>query len=324
MTDPVVEELDGSSGLGVAAEILEVVHAAFGARPPLDPPGTALEETVDTVAAALADGGGLVARVGGQVVGTLLMESEEGSLHLRRVSVLPRMQGRGYARRLQAAAERIAAARGHHRVQVVARAELPATVGFWRRAGYAEIDRQGTSLVLAKALPLSLDVPTADDMRELGRRLARLARSGDLLLLTGDLGAGKTTLTQGLGDGLGVRGGVTSPTFVISRVHPSLVGGPALVHVDAYRLGGLAELDDLDLEVSLEESVTVVEWGEGIAEALAEDRLDIRVSRSHGRDAEGGAEGGSVGGGGGLPETRRVRIAPVGARWAAAGLTGLV
>ena len=74
------------------------------------------------------------------------------------------------------------------------------------------------------------------------------------MVLTGDLGAGKTTLTQGIAEGLGVRGPVTSPTFVIARVHPSLVGGPALVHVDAYRLGGLAELDDLDLDASLEDS----------------------------------------------------------------------
>ena len=98
------------------------------------------------------------------------------------------------------------------------------------------------------------------------------------MLLIGDLGAGKTTFAQGLGDGLGVRGPVTSPTFVIARVHPSEVGGPALVHVDAYRLGGLAELDDLDLDASLDEAVTVVEWGEGIAEGLAESRLEVRIT----------------------------------------------
>ena len=83
------------------------------------------------------------------------------------------------------------------------------------------------------------------------------------MVLSGELGAGKTTFTQGLGAGLGVRGDVTSPTFVIARVHPSLSGGPALVHVDAYRLGGIDELDDLDLDASLDEAVTVVEWGEG-------------------------------------------------------------
>ncbi|MEU5883658.1 tRNA (adenosine(37)-N6)-threonylcarbamoyltransferase complex ATPase subunit type 1 TsaE [Spirillospora sp. NPDC047279] len=140
-------------------------------------------------------------------------------------------------------------------------------------------------------------------MRELGLRLAGVLRAGDLLVLTGDLGAGKTTLTQGLGEGLKVRGPITSPTFVIARVHPSLCGGPPLVHVDAYRLGGFAELDDLDLDASVDESVTVVEWGEGMAENLTEDRLDVIISRGH--------EEGS--------EERSVRITGVGARWAALG-----
>src|SRR2546423_853537 len=108
-----------------------------------------------------------------------------------------------------------------------------------------------------------ITVKTADRMRELGRRLAALLRPGDLVLLSGELGAGKTTLARGLGEGLGVRGAVTSPTFVISRVHPSLTGGPALVHVDAYRLsGGLDAMEDLDLDVSLAESVVLAEWGE--------------------------------------------------------------
>src|SRR5690606_13669919 len=123
-----------------------------------------------------------------------------------------------------------------------------------------EVARDGTSLTLAKEVPVRATVPTPEAMRSLGERLAGLLRAGDLVILTGDLGAGKTTFTQGLGAGLGVRGDVTSPTFVISRVHPSTVGGPALVHVDAYRLGGLEELDDLDLDVSVAESVTVVEW----------------------------------------------------------------
>lgn len=116
---------------------------------------------------------------------------------------------------------------------------------------------------------------TVSDTRALGVALGRLLAPGDLVVLTGGLGAGKTTLTQGVGEGLGVRGPVTSPTFVIARVHPSLVGGPALVHVDAYRLGGSLELDDLDLDASLEQSVTVVEWGHGLAESLADDRLEV-------------------------------------------------
>ena len=140
---------------------------------------------------------------------------------------------------------------------------------------------------------------TADDTRTFGRELARNLRAGDLVILTGGLGAGKTTLTQGLADGLGVRGPITSPTFVIARVHPSLVGGPALVHVDAYRLGGIAELDDLDLDADLEASVTVVEWGHGVAEDLSEDRLEVVLEAD--------------------PETehRTVVLAGHGARWEA-------
>jgi tRNA threonylcarbamoyladenosine biosynthesis protein TsaE len=118
---------------------------------------------------------------------------------------------------------------------------------------------------------------TAEDTRGWGRRLAQVLAAGDLVVLTGGLGAGKTTLTQGLAEGLGVRGPITSPTFVIARVHPSLVGGPDLVHVDAYRLGGVAELDDLDLDASLDEAVTVVEWGHGLAEGLAEDHLEVTL-----------------------------------------------
>ncbi|GAA4111440.1 hypothetical protein GCM10022415_05640 [Knoellia locipacati] len=116
---------------------------------------------------------------------------------------------------------------------------------------------------------------TAEDTRGFGAALARDLRAGDLVILTGGLGAGKTTLTQGLAEGLGVRGPITSPTFVIARVHPSLVEGPALVHVDAYRLGGFAELDDLDLDADLEACVTIVEWGHGLAEDLSDDRLEI-------------------------------------------------
>ena len=143
-------------------------------------------------------------------------------------------------------------------------------------------------------------MPTAEDTRRFGRRLAGLLRAGDLVLLSGDLGAGKTTLAQGIGEALGVRGPVTSPTFVIARVHPSLGDGPPLVHVDAYRLGALAEVDDLDLDASLDESVTVVEWGEGKVEGLSDDRLEIVLHR--GSDP--------------ADETRTVTVRPVGPRWA--------
>lgn len=125
---------------------------------------------------------------------------------------------------------------------------------------------------------MTTTLPTRADTHALGVRLGPMLRAGDLLVLTGDLGAGKTTLTQGLGEGLGVRGPITSPTFVIARVHPSLVDGPPLVHVDAYRLAGLAELEDLDLDASLEEAVTVVEWGHGLAEALSADYLEVTLT----------------------------------------------
>jgi len=119
---------------------------------------------------------------------------------------------------------------------------------------------------------------TADDTQAWGARLGALLRAGDLVVLSGGLGAGKTCLTQGIARGLQVRGPITSPTFVIARVHPSLNGGPDLVHVDAYRLAGLAELDDLDLDTSLEGAVTVVEWGHGVAEQLSEDYLEVTLS----------------------------------------------
>ncbi len=121
------------------------------------------------------------------------------------------------------------------------------------------------------------DVADAAAMRSLGEELGRRFGSGDLVLLSGPLGAGKTTLAQGIAQGLQVDGPVTSPTFVIARVHRSQVGGPDLVHVDAYRLNSLAEVDDLDLDVS--ESVTVVEWGEGKVENLAGRRTVVTIDR---------------------------------------------
>ena len=122
-----------------------------------------------------------------------------------------------------------------------------------------------------------MKLSTVEDTRAFGRRLAGLLRPGDLVLLTGPLGAGKTALTQGIGAGLAVSGAVTSPTFVISRVHRG--GRLPLVHVDAYRLGGRLELDDLDLDASVEDSLTVVEWGEGVAEQLSDAYLEVRLDR---------------------------------------------
>ena len=122
----------------------------------------------------------------------------------------------------------------------------------------------------------------ADETRALGARLARLLRAGDLVMLSGGLGAGKTTLAQGLGAALEVRGRVSSPTFIIARVHPALSDGPDLIHVDAYRITSLEEIDALDLDSSLDRAVTLVEWGEEKVEALSPDRLEIQVLRPHG------------------------------------------
>ena len=148
------------------------------------------------------------------------------------------------------------------------------------------------------------EVGDAEAMQEWGSRLAESLQPGDLVLLTGPLGAGKTTLAQGIGAGLGVSGPVVSPTFVIARVYRG--GRLPMVHVDAYRLGGVDEVDDLDLDAVLAESVTVVEWGEGLVESLAEDRLEVRIERPQGID-EQDAE---------ADDTRTVRVTAIGRRWA--------
>jgi tRNA threonylcarbamoyladenosine biosynthesis protein TsaE len=253
-------------GTEAAPTVLEIVQASFSTRPVLDPPADALGETEESIAAALGRGGGLVASYGdGRDVGALLLDPEGPTLWLRRVGVLPEVREHGF---------------------------VP-TGGV---SPYVELRRPA---------PRVYDAPDAESMRALGAELAESLRAGDVVVLSGELGAGKTTFTQGLGAGLGVRGDVTSPTFVISRIHPSLVDGPPLVHVDAYRLGDVAELDDLDLDTSLDEAVTVVEWGEGIAEGLADDRVEVRIERAVADEALGDDE----------LDPRRVRIAPVGLRW---------
>ena len=141
--------------------------------------------------------------------------------------------------------------------------------------------------------PVELDLPDPESTVAFGRRLGGILRAGDLVVLSGELGAGKTTLTRGIGEGLGVRGPVTSPTFVIARRHPSLLGGPALLHVDAYRVASADEIDDLDLID--EEAVTVVEWGAGHIEHLAESRIHLSL------DVMG--------------QGRRARVEAVGPRW---------
>ena len=126
-------------------------------------------------------------------------------------------------------------------------------------------------------MKLEHTLPTPEDTRALGAGVAALLRPGDLVVLVGPLGAGKTALTQGIGAGLDVAEPVTSPTFVIARVHHG--GRVPLVHVDAYRLGSVADVDDLDLDVTVASSVTVVEWGQGLVEQLADEHLEVRIDR---------------------------------------------
>ncbi|MFW6866852.1 tRNA (adenosine(37)-N6)-threonylcarbamoyltransferase complex ATPase subunit type 1 TsaE [Nocardioides sp. CPCC 206347] len=296
-------------GQEAAAEVLAVVRAAFAARPVLDPPADALSETEASIAALLAPGGGLLARLDGRTVGAVVLDPDGDALYLRRFGVDPGAQGRGIARALVRAALAEAAQReGLRRLVILARQELPLTVQFWRDMGFAGTARRPPYVEMARPVPHTVEVPTADAMRALGEHLASVVQAGDLLVLSGELGAGKTTFTQGLGAGLGVRGGITSPTFVIARVHPSLADGPSLVHVDAYRLGGAAELDDLDLDTDLDDAVTVVEWGSGLAEGLADAWLEVRIGR---------ATGGTVAADVIDPEAdpRVVELDPVGVRW---------
>lgn len=131
--------------------------------------------------------------------------------------------------------------------------------------------------------PRKLVIPDAEAMEALGARLATVLRAGDVVLLNGELGAGKTTLTRGLGAALGARGAVTSPTFVLARTHPTASGVP-LVHVDAYRLGSAAEVDDLDLD--LDGSITVVEWGAGKLDGAVDSWLELDIVRPMGGDPE--------------------------------------
>ncbi len=180
----------------------------------------------------------------------------------------------------------------------------------------------------------SLEVRTAAETHALAAALGAVLEAGDLLVLTGELGAGKTTFTQGLGEGLGVRPGIISPTFVLVRIHPNLPagprpGGPDLVHVDAYRLESAAEIDDIDLENTMDSAVTVVEWGRGRVEHLSDSRLEVELHRPRG--GTGALPAAPAGPAGGPPdpavldfdtddddEPRTVVVRGFGPRWAEA------
>jgi tRNA threonylcarbamoyladenosine biosynthesis protein TsaE len=144
---------------------------------------------------------------------------------------------------------------------------------------------------MAEVLEGTAELPTAEDTLAFGARLGADLRAGDVVVLSGPLGAGKTVLAKGIARAMKVAGVITSPTFVLARVHPALrKGAPAMVHVDVYRLldhaGAdlLAELDSLDLDTDLDDAVVVVEWGEGLAERLSERHLDIRLERGEDTD----------------------------------------
>jgi len=285
-----------------------LIHEAFAARPVVDPPAEALGDTVDDIAAGLASPDwGLLATVDGEPAGCLMVRRVapadapgRPAALLRRVSVAPPFRHHGLAGRLVRHAVCRAADEGVRRLLVMARAELPDVLAWWDRYGFALDHAVSHGYILGLDLAAPVSAPTAEAMCDLGVALAGRLRAGDLVVANGELGAGKTTLAQGIAAGLGVERPVLSPTFVLSRVHPSRSGGVAFVHADAYRLGSAAEVDDLDLDASADGAVTYVEWGAGLVEQLADSRLDVTIVRS------------------GDPEdaTRTVYLVGVGPRWA--------
>lgn len=290
-----------------AEALLSVIHAAFGARGAVSPPPPALQETTESVRSGLARGAAVIARFGERPAGAIfvLPGGESGAAQLQRVSVHPDFQGHGVAAAMIGSVHALAADLGYRRTELFVRAEFPRLRAWWERHGYRAVaagsSESQPGATLTRLLPTRIEVPTALAMQALGEKLACLLRAEDVLILNGDLGAGKTTLTQGIGAGLGVDGPIISPTFVLSREHPGPRGsGLGLVHVDAYRLGSEAELSDLDLESEMGSRVTVVEWGQGLAEHLSENRLEIDIDR---RD-----------------DLRHVWIQPIGPRWDAVDL----
>ena len=285
--------------------MVEVIHSAFGARPPLDPPSTAITETAESLAASLRRGSGVFARVGNRPAGVIMvLPGLEGVATFSRVSVHPDLQRHGIASAMVAAAEELAAIQGFQQVELFTRTEFPEFLAFWQHRGFVKDRVVPHGLILAKPLPLAIKVPTRETMIRLGARLAQLLERGDVIIAGGDLGAGKTTLTQGIGQGLGSEGPIISPTFVLSRIHHSTIGRATLMHVDAYRLSTASELDDLDLDTAVADSITVVEWGQGIAEGLSDDRLEIDIWTS---PVDDHAEADD--------SERMVTIRPVGSRW---------
>lgn len=263
-----------------ASALHSVIREAFAARPPIDPPAAALSDTVESVRDAIEAGYGILLERDGTPVAGLLVAADGDTARLCRVSVVPAAAGSGVGFQMVSAAFVALADLGFRRVEAVARREFPHNIAWWERVGFAQCRSTDNGVILTRSLPVAVQVPDAEAMRRLGEKLAQVLRAGDVIVATGELGAGKTTLTQGIGEGLDVDGPVISPTFVLSRIHPPRGSGPGLVHVDAYRLSSADELADIDLQSTLATSVTLVEWGAGLAEWLSDEPLEIDIQRS--------------------------------------------
>jgi tRNA threonylcarbamoyladenosine biosynthesis protein TsaE len=258
-----------------APALLQIIQDAFRNRPPVHPTPAALLETVDSIAEAVDSGFAVMALVADVPCGAIIVSLDDQTAGIHRVSVHPDLRRQGVASLMIEVVLELLAANGVAEVRLVAREEFPQVVSWWQRRGFSAYGQDSPHVYLSRQVALRYEIPTADDMRAFGQRLAGLLRPGDLLIASGELGAGKTTLAQGIGSGLEVSGPVISPTFVLSRIHPALGTRPGLLHVDAYRLDSWEELADLDLQT--EGMVTLVEWGAGLAEGLSEDRLEIDI-----------------------------------------------
>lgn len=263
-----------------APALHSVIREAFAARPPVDPPAAALSDTVESVRDAIEAGYGILLERDGTPFAGLLVAVDGDTARLCRVSVVPGAAGSGVGFQMVSATLNALADLGFRQVEAAARHEFPHNIAWWERVGFTPCRSTDNGVILTRVLPVAVQVPDAEAMRRLGEKLAQVLRAGDVIVATGELGAGKTTLAQGIGEGLDVDGPVISPTFVLSRIHPSPGSGPGLVHVDAYRLSSADELADIDLQSTLATSVTLVEWGAGLAEWLSDEPLAIDIQRS--------------------------------------------
>lgn len=267
-----------------APAILSLVHAAFAARHKVDPPAAALNDTLADVEQALATGEIVLGIVDGELAASVQVSDpdEQAVSVLSRVSTHPRFRGAHLAEQLIRSAALVATDLGARHLELLSRREFPGVRQMWQSFGFEVRREVDLGHIMGRELPLRFQTSSSEQMQELGRQVATLLAPGDLLVATGELGAGKTTFTQGLAQGLGVEGSVISPTFVLARVHepaPNRPDAVPLVHVDAYRLASAAELEDLDLEERLADAVTVVEWGTGLVEGLNPSRLQLLIER---------------------------------------------